>query len=110
MAKANGSNPKAAAPKPAVTRAPLSPLKKVSIATRLDGAREVLVTGDFTKWNGAAVPLTQATDGTWTATLQLAPGEYQYRLLVDGQWRDHPEAPRRVPNPFGTENCVLTVG
>jgi len=28
---------------------------------------------------------------------------------VDGQWRDHPDAPRRVSNPFGGENCVLTV-
>jgi hypothetical protein len=35
--------------------------------------------------------------------------EYQYRLVVDGEWRDHAEAPRRVSNPYGTENCVLTV-
>jgi len=110
MAKANGSTPKAAAPKAvAVARAPQSPLRNVSITARLDGVREVLVSGDFTQWNGAAVPLTPTADGTWTATLRLAPGEYQYRLLVDGQWRDHAEAPRRVPNPFGTENCVLTV-
>src|SRR5688572_5994495 len=116
MAKTNGSNPKAAAPKPAVARAPVSPLKpvnplkKVSIAARHDGGPEVLVTRQFPHWNGSGVPIPRATDGTWTATLQLAPGEYQYRLLVDGQWRDHAEAPRRVPNPFGTENCVLTVG
>jgi hypothetical protein len=105
MAKPNSPAPKAVA----VARAPQSPLRKVSISARLDGAREVLVSGDFTKWNGAAVPLNRTTDGTWITTLQLAPGEYQYRLLVDGQWRDHAEAPRRVPNPFGTENCVLTV-
>jgi hypothetical protein len=41
--------------------------------------------------------------------LNLAPGEYQYRLLVDGEWKDHSEAKRRVPNAFGSENCVLTV-
>jgi len=84
-------------------------LKAVSISTRLEGAREVRVTGDFTQWNGSAVPMKAAGDGTWTATLRLAPGEYQYRLLVDGQWRDHPEAAKRVPNPFGGENCVLSV-
>jgi hypothetical protein len=93
-----------------VARAPVSPPRTVSIAAKLEGAREVLVTGDFTNWNGGAVPMKPAADGLWTATLSLAPGEYQYRLLVDGQWRDHAEAPRRVPNPFGTENCVLTVG
>ncbi|MBI3858582.1 MAG: hypothetical protein HY293_23090, partial [Planctomycetes bacterium] len=41
--------------------------------------------------------------------LDLPPGEYEYRLIVDGVWRDHPGAAKRVPNPFGTENCVLVV-
>lgn len=84
-------------------------LKKVLLAAKLGPAAEVLLTGDFNGWNGHPVPLKKAADGTWSATLSLAPGEYQYRLLVDGQWRDHPEAAKRVPNPFGTENCVLTV-
>jgi len=84
-------------------------LKSVSIAARIGEAREVLLTGDFNGWNGSPLPLAKRPDGVWTATLKLAPGEYQYRLLVDGQWRDHPEAARRVPNPFGSQNCVLTV-
>ena len=83
-------------------------LKSVPFTASLAEAREVLLTGDFTQWK-AAVPLRKHADGRWTAQLELAPGEYQYRLLVDGQWRDHAEAQRRVPNPFGTENCVLTV-
>ncbi len=108
MIKANGSTTKAA--KKAVRKtAPPSPLKAIPFAVKLDGAGEVLLTGDFTNWTGAAVKLRRVADGSWTTTLQLAPGEYQYRLLVDGQWRDHPEAQRRVPNPFGTENCVLVV-
>jgi hypothetical protein len=41
--------------------------------------------------------------------LTLEPGDYQYRLRVDGAWMDHAEAARRVTNPFGTENCVLQV-
>jgi hypothetical protein len=28
---------------------------------------------------------------------------------VDGHWQDHAEAKKRTPNPFGGENCVLTV-
>lgn len=102
MAKKVSTTPKAAAPA-------VAPLKRVSIATKVEGAREILVTGDFSGWNGSAVALKPSADGTWTATLSLAPGEYQYRLLVDGHWRDHAEAARRVPNPYGTENCVLTV-
>ena len=48
-------------------------------------------------------------DGQWRTVIFLEPGEYQYRLVVDGEWKDHSEATRRVPNSFGTENCVLTV-
>ena len=107
MIKANNPTPKAAK---AVRKAPAPPpLIAVPFAARLGEAREVLLTGDFTSWTAAAVPLRKNADGRWTALLQLAPGEYQYRLLVDGQWRDHAEAQKRVPNPFGTENCVLTV-
>jgi hypothetical protein len=28
---------------------------------------------------------------------------------VDGEWRDDPNCTERVPNPFGSENCVLHV-
>lgn len=105
MAKSDGSTPRA----PKAAKAAANPLRKVPFTARLDGAREVLLTGDFTNWSGGALALSPRSDGAWSATLQLAPGEYQYRLLVDGQWRDHAEAQRRVPNPYGSENCVLTV-
>jgi hypothetical protein len=47
--------------------------------------------------------------GIWKKTVSLPQGEHQYRLLVDGQWRDDPECPRRRPNQFGGENCVCVV-
>ena len=84
-------------------------LKRIPLRIRAEGAREVVVTGDFTQWAKDKVRLTPATGGEWTTMLELAPGEYQYRLIVDGEWRDHPEATRRVANSFGTQNCVLTV-
>ncbi len=94
--------------------APVAPakgpsLKKVPLTVRLNGAKEVVLTGDFTQWAKDKIRLTPAAAGEWITVLELAPGEYQYRLIVDGEWRDHAEAPRRVRNPFGTENCVLIV-
>lgn len=76
---------------------------------KLAGARAVSVTGDFVGWSAEGIPLHQIQSGEWAVNLTLEPGDYQYRLKVDGDWRDHPEAVRRVPNPFGSENCVLTV-
>jgi 1,4-alpha-glucan branching enzyme len=51
----------------------------------------------------------QDTKGNWTAELLLRPGEYEYRFLVDGQWKDDPMAKRYVGNSFGGFNCILEV-
>jgi hypothetical protein len=83
--------------------------KRVPIVVKLDGAREVVLTGDFTGWAKDKVRLFPSGPGEWGAHLELPPGEYQYRLIVDGEWRDDPSGSKRVPNPFGTHNCILTV-
>lgn len=83
--------------------------RRVTLVTRLANAKEVVVTGDFTDWSKERLKMSRAADGEWKATLSLPPGEYQYRLLVDGQWQDHLEASKRTPNGFGCENCVLVV-
>lgn len=95
------------------TKAPKAPrkavLRRVPLLVRAEGARQVAVTGDFTQWSNQGFALAPVAGGDWSITLELAPGEYQYRLIVDGEWRDHPEAGERVPNPFGTYNSVLKV-
>jgi hypothetical protein len=95
---------------PAAKPVPAAPaLKQIPLRVRAEGAKEVVLTGDFTQWAKDKVRLTPAAGGEWITSLELAPGEYQYRLIVDGEWRDHAEAARRVPNSFGTQNCVLVV-
>jgi 1,4-alpha-glucan branching enzyme len=83
--------------------------RSVRLAVAAGEAKEVIITGDFTGWTKEGVRLSYAGKGAWETTLGLAPGEYQYRLIVDGRWQDHPDATRRIPNPFGTQNCVLEV-
>ena len=88
---------------------PKSSRKLLKLAVRIPGARAVSITGDFTQWSEEGIALSQGSGGEWEADLLLPPGEYQYRLRVDGRWQDHAEAAKRVPNPFGSENCVLSV-
>jgi 1,4-alpha-glucan branching enzyme len=76
---------------------------------RSKAAREVRITGDFTNWTPEGIPLRKAPNGEWRTILGLTPGEYQYRLIIDGEWSDDPEATLRVPNVYGGENCVLQV-
>ncbi len=78
------------------------------VVPRLDAAA-VVATGDFTGWSGEGVRLRKRRDGSWSATVTLAPGEHQYRLIVDGHWANNPGAERRVPNGYGSENDVVMV-
>lgn len=76
------------------------------VVPRLD-ATHVVATGDFSAWSAEGIRLKRRRDGCWAAALAVSPGEHQYRLLVDGEWRNNPGAERRVPNGFGSENDVL---
>ena len=50
-----------------------------------------------------------AGNGRWFKETALAPGAYEYCLVVDGQWVTDPRATETVPNPFGGRNSVLRV-
>lgn len=72
-------------------------------------AASVLLVGDFTHWQSHPIPMRKGADGVWTATVQLTPGNHSYRFIVDGEWRDDPECPIHVPNPYGGEDMVRRV-
>ena len=71
-------------------------------------AKEVYLVGDFNDWDPRSDRLSKKK-GAFQKTVQLAPGEYQYKFLVDGEWHCDPSAPRQVQNEFGTMNSVVHV-
>ena len=85
-------------------------MAKVRFSLDAPGARKVFLAGDFTDWQ--ASPLTmrrrKAGTGTFSTSVALSPGAYQYKFIVDGAWIEDPRA-ERVPNPFGTSNSVIKV-
>ncbi len=83
--------------------------QRVTFSLSAPDAAAVLLTGSFCDWEMNSVTLTKGPDGVWKKMISLAPGRYEYRFLVDGQWHDDPAATERVANDFGTENCVLHV-
>ena len=72
-------------------------------------ATDVVLVGDFTDWETTPILLKRQKDGIWKATIELAPGQHEYRFLVDGEWRDDARCSFRKANPFGGENCVREV-
>lgn len=83
--------------------------KHHTVTLKAPGAKTVAVTGSFCNWAPEGNPLRHDGHGVWKATLALQPGRYEYRFVVDGEWRDDRDCTERVPNPFGTENCVFEV-
>ena len=73
-------------------------------------AQSVELVGNFTDWEQNPIILKKSKDGSWKTTIALGAGTYEYRFKVDGQWRNDPDCPRRVTNPFGEENCIREVG
>ena len=72
-------------------------------------ADEVRVTGDFTGWVREGIPLSHDGDGLWRTVLSLEPGEHQYRLLVDGEWKVRGEEIGHAAPVSGSKNFILKV-
>jgi len=75
------------------------------------GASTVVLTGDFTNWDEAPVEMPQRKDGSFSVTVSLQPGQsYRFRYIVDGEhWENDDAADAYAPNPFGSEDSIITV-
>ena len=56
-----------------------------TFACRAADALSVQLVGDFTQWQRHPVSLCKSAEGVWRCSLELEPGTYHYRFLVDGQ-------------------------
>jgi chromosome partitioning protein len=73
-------------------------------------ASTVRVTGKFNNWSKDGVALKKdPKDGLWKAVVDIRPGEYEYRFIVDGAWMRDTGNKRFIPNGFGQENSILVV-
>ena len=88
-----------------------APHRAATVALRCHApdAKSVFVAGSFNHWRPDATRLQPLANGLWTAELELPPGDYEYRFVVDGCWCSDPDAKETVPNPFGDHNAVLRV-
>ena len=82
---------------------------KVTFSFTAPEAQTVLLAGDFTSWQQAPLTLKKSKTGVWKKAVSLPAGRYEYRFLVDGEWRNDPLCTHREPNQFGGENCVCIV-
>ena len=93
--------------------APSGPPREIVVRFKDSSAGDVRIAGDFNGWvPDRGVRSLIASEGqtrVWTKVLTLEPGTYQYRYVVDGEWREDPTNPRSAPGPTGQPNSILHV-
>jgi chromosome partitioning protein len=112
---AGAPRPRAEAPRAAAaaTADPEEAAREIVVRFRDPRARDVRIAGDFNGWvpDKGVRSLVEQGDETrvWTKILVLPPGRYEYRYVVDGEWREDPENPDAVAAPGGGRSSVLVV-
>ena len=82
----------------------------VMFVTLYPHAKNVAIAGDFNNWQPKQTDMTKVgQSGVWQTKMNLNPGRYRYRLVVDGQWQQDPYNEMVESNPFGEHDSILEV-
>ena len=66
--------------------------------------KKVQLVGDFSEWQPLA--MRSQKDGTYILDVELNPGPYEYKFIVDGNWLVDPDNNSWSMNSYGTLNSV----
>jgi 1,4-alpha-glucan branching enzyme len=83
--------------------------RKVKFSIDAPGASHVILMGDFNKWDPKTHPMKNEGNGLWIKAIMIPPGKYEYKFLIDGNWKEDPGNEQTCPNCFGTFNSVLNL-
>ena len=73
------------------------------------GASKVELVGDFNSWQDPIELNDDDEDGIWITIAKLDPGTYQYKFIVDGEWKPDPSNPMDADDAHGGRNSVVIV-
>ncbi|AXG71040.1 glycogen recognition site of AMP-activated protein kinase [Kordia sp. SMS9] len=71
-------------------------------------AKKVILAGSFNKWNEHLFEM-KKTDEGWAVKLQLKPGIYEYKFIVDNIWIADEANPNKKLNEFDEYNSLIDV-
>ncbi|CAK5086494.1 unnamed protein product [Meloidogyne enterolobii] len=69
-------------------------------------AKHVYLTGSWDNWK-RKIPLVKSTND-FTTIIDLCPGRYEYKFLVDGRWMVD-DSGVKTDNPMGSQNNVISI-
>jgi len=73
-------------------------------------AQDVQIAGDFSDWKPVENIMVQDEGNKiWNGTVELKPGKYQYKFVVDGEWKIDPYNPEVMTHDGDISNSLLIV-
>ncbi len=69
----------------------------------------VAIAGCFNDWLPEKQLVDKNGDGIYTGTMMLAPGVYQYKFVINGEWKIDEHNPNFTPNDIGSLNSILVL-
>ena len=84
--------------------------RRVKFEVAAGVGKTVSIAGSFNEWD-PTVKYLQDKDGNgvYVGYLMLAPGVYEYKFIIDGEWHLDDSNANFAPNDFGTLNSVVVV-
>lgn len=89
-----------------VTRAPR---RRINFTVEDAPGKQIAIAGTFNEWTPDRQLIDKEGNGVYSCQMMLEPGTYEYKFVVDGEWRLDANNPNFAPNDFGTLNSVLIV-
>jgi 1,4-alpha-glucan branching enzyme len=84
-------------------------LKPVTFKLKAPQAKKVSLAGTFNNWDIKSHLAKKGLKGTWSTKVNLKPGRYEYKFVVDGSWINDPTCNASVGNAFGSQNSLVEV-
>ena len=84
--------------------------RRVTFSIPAQRGKQIYVAGSFNNWDPRAEPMKwNPRRAVYVAHVDLPPGRYEYKYVIDGYWCIDPYCSEWVPNRMGSLNSVIHV-
>lgn len=84
--------------------------KTVQFELDQPAASQVFLAGEMTDWDQGKKPMIKSADGKWRVAVDLSPGQWVYKFVVDGQWIADPATSDNDADGNGGRHSFLFTG
>ncbi|MFT7558562.1 MAG: 1,4-alpha-glucan branching enzyme [Flavobacteriales bacterium] len=90
---------------------PICKVKFIAPKAITENAKKIFLAAEFNSWEFQENQLRKQKNGDYATTIDLSPGEYAYRFVIDGKvWENDNSADKYVPSGVcNEENSVVVV-